>query len=148
MGELKGIYFSVDALLASMILLATVSFVIAYNQPALSANEYKTDMLYTSAVQPVDDWNSSIESQKSVLGYIYSLYYSGNSEESSNVCNSYFEFDEKSALYFKDGDSIDKACGDYRPGEKDAFVSETVVPDLSVNQTFIGPTTAVLVIKD
>ena len=144
---MKGIYFSLDALLASIVLIASASFLISYDRTVSSQGDYNSDLLYTSSIQPVSSWNSSIKSNKTVLGYIYDKYYSGETEISGSICENYFDIEKKMALYFV-GDSTEKICGTYKPSEKSALTSETVVSDKYVHNSLIGPKKAVLVISN
>lgn len=144
---MKGIYFSLDALLASLILLALTTLIISYDQPANSKDSYEAGMLYASSVQPVNRWNNSIQSQRTVLGYIHHSYYIGQTEESEAICRSYFSIPNNMTLYFI-GNSTDKICGPYKPTSEPVSTAETITGGQYINDTLIGPRKAVLVIPN
>ena len=147
---MKGFYFSLDALLAVSILLAIVSMLIAYPQQTLEKpNKPELDYIHASTMQPVNKWNESYNTSKTVIEHVYSLYYSGNSSEARNICRSYFEVNEKYALFFVDQDSRNKICGTYKLGNNDDLkTSEVVLPDIPINKSLIGPKKAVMVIQN
>ena len=149
MGQLKGLYFSLDALLASMILIACATFVIGYIPSTPEhGNPVELDKLHAASIQKVSEWNSSIDSGRTVLGHIYNQHYESPSKV-EDICDDYFNFSRPYALYFSNSTAREKACGGYTPGESDSVaVEETLTPDVPVNSAFIGPSNAVMVIDN
>lgn len=150
MAEMKGFYFSLDALLAASILMGVMLMLINYQErPNRDRPEVDLDQLHTSLLQDVSDWNKSMNSSRTVIGQIYYSYYSGNLSEAEKICSGYFRTDKKFALYFGNSTETNKACGNYSVSGPQNTVSEhVIVPDIPVNESFIGPQRAVLVMPD
>jgi hypothetical protein len=149
MGQLKGLYFSLDALLASMILMACATFVIGYI-PSTPENRKPVglDKLHASSMQKVSDWNASKDSDNTVLGYIHTKHHE-NPSEAGKVCSNYFNFSKSYALYLSNSTDREKVCGSYNPGESDVLaVEQTITPDIPLNSGFKGPSKSILVIKN
>lgn len=149
MGELKGFYFSMDALIAASVLLAMMGFLITYqDRPEQRWSDPQLDQIHTASVQTVSEWNDTKNSSSSVLERIYRQYYEGNKSEAETLCRNYFVTDSEYAIFMADSESREKICGDKVLDGSDLISERTIAPDLKVNQTFIGPKTAVMVMKD
>ena len=150
MGKLKGFYFSLDALLAASIILGIMVMMIGYNEKSRAEREnVNLDQLHTSALQEVGEWNESIDSSRTILGYIYQKQYSGEASIASETCEDYFRMDENYALYFSNSTEATKICGGLEADEANNIESEHIIaPDIQVNETFTGPRRAVLVVPN
>lgn len=148
MGKLKGFYFSLDAMTASMILLATATMLLGFTQEVKPGEKpVELDKLHTASMQNINNWNESYNSRKTVLGYIYQQHLSGSNPET--VCDNYFNISKNYALYFSNSTDRVKVCGDYSPTNSDQLaVEETITPDLRVNSSFKGSYNAVMVVQD
>ncbi|MFB6158177.1 MAG: hypothetical protein ABEJ95_00785 [Candidatus Nanohalobium sp.] len=148
MAELKGFYFSLDAILATSVLMGVIMLLTGYTSGEPAEKRIPDlDQIHNSAVQKVSNWNSSIDSSKTVLGHIYYQYYSGNISRAEQTCLSYFRIEKPYALYMINSTHRQKICGSI---QKDAeLATESVItPDIPVNQNFQGPKKAVLVVED
>jgi hypothetical protein len=147
---MKGFYFSMDALIASMILLATTAMIMDY-RPSSNDYEQPSDLanLHAASMQEVADWNNSRNSQKTVLGQIYTLYYEESPSEAENLCSNYFNLSQTYALYVSNSTDRQKICGSYTPSTSDELASsQAIIPDTPVNSEFRGPYTATMVMKN
>lgn len=149
MEQLKGLYFSLDSLLASLVLIASASLVLGYTSPPQTEKKpLQLDKIHTASIQKVSDWNSSIDSGRTVMGYIYVQHHE-NPSEVAGTCGDYFNYSRPYALYFSNSTHREKVCGSYNPGESDSVtLEESLTPDVPVNSTFEGPSKAVMVIND
>lgn len=150
MEGMKGFYFSLDALTASMVLLAVVGMLASYSpRPEEPQKPFELDYLHTASMQNTSDWNVSKDSDRTVLSEIYYQYYSGNQGEADNICNQYFNFSKSYGLYFSNTTERDKICGNLNPSrESNLETEQTTVPDIKINDSFIGPKTAVMVVNN
>lgn len=150
MARMKGFYFSMDALTASMILLAAVGMLMAHSpQNNTKSGSYKLDLLNTASMQQVNDWNQSFNSNKTAISYIYSQHYVGNNSKADEACNIYFNQTGRFALYMSNTTHRDKICGGLEPDEEQSLIAKQVLtPDVKINNTFAGPKTAVLVVSN
>lgn len=150
MAKLKGFYFSLDALLAASVIMGMMLMLIGYQQKQnMQSQELALDQLDTALIQEVSEWNKSKNSSKTVLGYIYYQHFSGNHTEAEKTCTSYFQIEKKYAFYIGDATSITKICGQYQVmAPVDTASRHVIAPDLMINNTFIGPKKAVLVMPD
>lgn len=149
MARMKGFYFSLDALTASMILMATVAMVSGYNQEAPAVQKpFQLDNVHTASIQETSKWNNTINSESSVLGHIYTQYFQ-NPSEAEKICNEYFNQTQNYALYMVNSTSQQKICGDYSISqESNLAVKQTLFPDLPVSSEFRGPYKAVMVMPN
>jgi hypothetical protein len=127
-----------DALLAAMVLMAATAMLIGFESAPDKKEPFQLSMIHAAAVQPVEDWNNSIESNLTVLGYIYR-----NPEE----CSDYFGEVSEYAVYFVNNSERSKACGSLEVNKEDLSSSQTIVPDVK-NSSFKGPRKAVMVMKN
>jgi len=150
MDGMKGFYFSLDALTASMVLLAVTGMLAAYSpSPADPQKPIELDYIHTASIQDISDWNSSKEPDRTVLSEIYYQYYSGNQSEAEDLCRGYFNFSSKYGLYFSNSTERHKICGGLTPGQNSNLEAEqTPVSDTKINGSFIGPKTAVMVVNN
>jgi len=149
MAELKGFYFSLDALTASMVLIAAVGMLATYTpQTAEPKKPFQLDYLETAAMQNLTYWNMSKEYRNTVLTNIYTQYYSGNTSKAQNVCSSYFNFSRNYALYFSNSTQRDKVCGSLENSkEQELAANQVLVPDEKINGSFQNPKIATMVIN-
>lgn len=149
MAKLKGIYFSLDALIAASVLLALTGFLISYSERAAGREiPPELEQLHVSSIQEISEWNQSIESRRTVLGYIYQEYYEGKEDESRSICRKYFELDSRYGLYFVNSSENQRVCGDYTVGNQSISTTQTLAPNIIVNGTFVGPKTAIMVVPN
>ncbi|QGA81003.1 hypothetical protein [Candidatus Nanohalobium constans] len=146
----KGFYFSMDALTASMILLAAVGMIMAHNpRNDQNSDSPDLDLLHTASIQETSQWNSSINSSKTVLSHIYRQHYAGNSTKADEICNNYFNRSKRFALYMSNTTQRDKICGGLKPSEEDKLIADQIItPDIKINNTFVGPRKAVMVVSN
>jgi len=91
MARMKGFYFSLDAMTASMVLLATVAMISTYDQePSVDRHPVQLDNIHAASMQDVSDWNNSINSDNSVLGHIYTQYFETSPSKAQQICDNYF----------------------------------------------------------
>lgn len=110
---------------------------------------YKLDLIETSVQQPVNTWNTSINSKKTVLEFIKAEYYSGNNEKAKNTCQNYFEVQKEHAIYLVNSSHQNKICGNYNISPDDTLNSKQVItPAIQTNNTIIKPKSALMVIKN
>lgn len=147
--EIKGFYFSLDALTATTILIAVTGMLISVNTTKdYSENTQEVDGLYVSAQHPYKEWNKSNKNQKKVLTEIYYRYYSGNKSDAQKLCNKYFKT-EKYNLYFENRTKRVKACGNINLKQNQNLISTQVpVTNIKINKSFIGPQKAIMVAKN
>jgi hypothetical protein len=147
---MKGFYFSLDALTASMVLLATVAMIMSYAPPKEEQKKpMQLDNLHTASMQQISDWNRSMESDRSALEYIYRLYYEDSPSAAEDLCGKYFNLSKPYAVYVSNSTYRQKMCGGDLVSQSDSLaVSETVMPDIQVNSDFRGPYKAVMVMKN
>lgn len=150
MGRMKGFYFSLDALTASMVLLATVGMISSYSpQPDTGNKPTQLDQLHTAVEQKVSEWNSSLKSDNTVLGYIYSKYYEESASSARQTCQNYFKTTRSYALFIVNETERIRVCGNLDISkESEIAVRETFVPDIPVNSKLRGPYKAVMVMKN
>ena len=145
MAQLKGFYFSLDALTASTVMIAITGLLLAYN-PSGTAETQEIGSLHVSAKQDYADWNKTSEKQGKVLTEIYRRYYSGNQSSAENLCQEYFS-QKKFALYFENNTQRDKACGTLKPQNSQSLItSQTPVADIKISNSYKGPKTAVMAV--
>lgn len=146
--EMKGFYFSLDALTASMILLATVGMLSTYTpQPEEKQEPFELGYLHAAASQNITNWDKTAQTQEKVLTHIYRQYHLGNTAKTNEICQNYFKFSKKYALYFSNNTHRKKACGQLSLDFSQNLATEQViVPDVKINNRFIGPKTATMVI--
>ena len=146
---MKGFYFSLDALTASMILMATVAMISSYDQGAAANKEpVQLDNLHSASIQRASNWNKSTNSTNSVLGHIYTRYFE-NPSKAQETCENYFNQTDSYALYLVNSTSQQKICGDYSvTPESNLAVEQTLAPDVPVNSEFKGPYKAVMVMPN
>ena len=145
MAQLKGFYFSLDALTASTVMIAITGLLLAYN-PSGTAETQEIGSLHVSAKQDYADWNKTSKKQGKVLTEIYQRYYSGNHSSAENLCQEYFDQDDF-ALYFENNTQRDKACGTLKPKNSQSLItSQTPVADIKINNSYKGPKTAVMAV--
>lgn len=147
---MKGFYFSLDSLLAASIILAVMMMLINYDEPrALQEEKVGLDLLQTSSIQEVSNWNNSYPSSQAVMDYIYRRHYQGDNSEAGAVCRQYFETESPSSLFMGDDAGYQKICGGYEiEDSQDTVSSSLVLPSIEVNGSLIGPKEAVLVIEN
>jgi hypothetical protein len=137
---MKGFYFSMDALMAAMVLIAATAVLIGYRDQVDQKDPYQLSMLHTASLQETQDWNNSKNSNLTVLAHIY---------RNRNDCSDYFDnVSEKYALYFVNSTTREKICGNLEVSQKDLSSSQTLIPDVKVNSSFQGPKKAVMVMKN
>jgi len=125
--ELKGFYFSMDALMASMVLIAVTGFLISYNPDVEKEEPQKLSKLHSGSVQDVSEWNSSIKTDRSVIEQIAYYQLSGSPNQSERLCESYFSQEESYGVYLV-GDGRNLICGDIEVTNSSLAVSEVQVP--------------------
>ena len=150
MGGMKGFYFSLDAITASMVLIALIGMLTVFTPETQSAKEpYQLDYLETASIQDAGDWNNSLPENETVLEHIQRHQVLGNASRVEEVCDSYFDFSGGYALFFSDEDDRQKICGDLTVSPaQNLAVNRVLMPDTEINGTFKGPKTAVLVMKN
>ena len=110
MGKLKGFYFSLDALTASMVLITLVGVIATYNttQKTHQKEPIQLDHIETPATQQASNFNKSIKSNKKMLTYIYKQKAGGNTSKAEKMCQNYFNFSKKYSIYYYDADERKK----------------------------------------
>jgi len=145
---MKGFYFSLDAILASSVMLS--AFMMVSSQPTSMqerTDDYRLDLLYSSNLQGMEEWNESFNTNKNVLPYLAKQYYEGNSSKAKSVCESYFSIEPSYAIYIENKKQVKKLCGDINSSEITDVDSETIsIPDFQTNNTFKGYSRATMVI--
>jgi hypothetical protein len=146
---MKGFYFSLDALTASMVLMATVAMISSYDQgPSTNNQPVQLDNLHAASMQQSSDWNNSIDSGNSVLGRIYTQYFE-QPAKAKQTCQNYFNQSQDYALYLVNSTSQEKICGDYTVSQQsNTAVEQSLAPDLPVNSDFRGPYKVVMVMPN
>lgn len=147
---MKGFYFSLDALLASSVLLALVMTLMAYPVADTSDQEnIDLDLIDVAALQPVKHWNSTFNSSTSVIGFIAEEYYAGNTGQAEIICKNYFDVDNEYALYIGNSTKQYKVCGNYSLSENDNLETKGVVtPVIKSGNDLIKPKKALMVVQD
>lgn len=147
---MKGFYFSLDALTASMVLMALIAMLATFTPETNTEKKpYQLDYIQTASVQSAEAWNSSLPGNETVLQYIHEQHLTGNSSEVTETCNSYFSFSPGYALFFSDQEEMEKVCGGISVSdEQNLAINRVLLPDRKINGAFHGPVTATLVIKD
>lgn len=156
---MKGYIFSLDALIASSLVISVAGFLITQSGAEIDSinyesTKYQENILEISSKQSYQDYNQStsikwdesiISQEKTVLEEVYHQHYSGNSSIPQKICDNYFNFDNYS-LYFVNKTSRSKVCGFLSINQSQTLVvSETFVSDVRVNGTFLGSKKAILV---
>jgi hypothetical protein len=150
MAKLKGFYFSMDAMMASMILLALASMLLSYSSTAEDSEKpLELEKLETAAIQQVNEWNKSKNSTKKVLSYIFAKHYKKPSK-TGKICDKYFEISGPYALYASNSTKRTKICGSMTdPSQYENLKAEqTLIPDQPIDSQFKGSHTATLVVKN
>lgn len=146
---MKGFYFSLDALLASSVILA--AFIMVMSQPVDSSPQlesYKLDRVHLASMQSIAQWNSTYGSERKVSSAIVKNYYGGNRSKARQICANYFNPGEKYAVYISNKTSS-KVCGSYNVKPEDSLIAETgFIPDTKINGSFTGSLRLTMVIKD
>lgn len=147
---MKGFYFSLDAVLASSILLAMVTMLVTYPASQAPQNQdHRLDLIHTAALQPVEKWNSSFNTSDTVLEYIKRKYYGGDYSTAVEFCRDYFVVEEEYAVYLVNNSHETKICGSYNLSARDNIISrQSITPAIYVNNTVIPPNSALMVIND
>lgn len=147
---LKGFYFSLDALTASMILIAVVGMLTLYQpNPQQKHQPYQLDFLETASIQKTSSWNESIQTKETVLTHLYKKYYGGQKQLAEERCLKYFENDKKYNIYFANTSARHKICGNLNIKQSQNLVSQkTQIPHVKINNTYQDQKAAIMVVKD
>lgn len=147
---MKGFYFSLDSLLAASIMIGMMTFLLNFSSPEPSqSNVPELDLIDTSTVQVISNWNSSYPSSDTVIDYINEKYHRGEVSEAREVCNQYFDIEPKNSVFIGNSSGYQKICGDLSLDELENTASNSIIiPSVKVDGGLTSPKQAVLVIED
>jgi hypothetical protein len=151
MARIKGFYFSLDAMMASTILLAAVGMIASYTpQDSESSQPVELNYLETSSMQKISEWNKSMEKKnQTVIEYIYRNRIRGDNGEADKICKNYFNITKNYTIFYYNKTTNSNLCGGLKTQLTDQLKSEKIaLPDIKENSSYQGAKMASMVIKD